>query len=495
MAVNVPSFLPEPFANEGQRATIPDTPSSEQGRASYQQGFPQVCAQPLASGGIPPNYLDFQGILYDLSNSIFYMQTGALWPWSSTLTYPLGAHVLGSDNNEYVAVQENSGQDPTQDLTNVYWLRADAGDGVPVGTIVWSAATTAPNGYLLCNGATVGRSTYSALFSAIGTTYGAGDGSTTFALPNLIGRVMWGGTSPGAYLAAGLPNITGSVSYIASANGSETNGALTKTETAPRYDENGAQGVANYTTLSVNASSYNAIYSDSVDTVQPPALVLCPYIKAFSAATNQGMIDLTALANDIAALDAERLKQIGQIQTFAATALPEGWMICDGSSVLFADWPEFKQVYNEGRFAGMTLSASDPSQVGKMVLNGSAGVYLPDLEGLYEQASSAANAGAYLAAGLPNIKGGFYNLITNNNSNSPTMGFAKECFYTPLEGDVGGSVVTTTPLNTLSANNDGIGFSAERSSSVYSNSINTVQPPSVKYVRAMYLGKPNTAAA
>lgn len=115
MAVTVPSFIPEPFANEGQKATIPDTPSSEQGRASWQLGFPQVCAQPLASGGIPPNYLDFQGIFNALSSSICYIQTGALWPWSSTLTYPLGAHVLGSDNNEYVAVQENTGQDPTQD--------------------------------------------------------------------------------------------------------------------------------------------------------------------------------------------------------------------------------------------------------------------------------------------------------------------------------------------------------------------------------------------
>ena len=121
MAVNVPSFLPSPFADEGQRATIPATPSSEQGRANYQQGFPQVCAQPLASGGIPPNYQDFQGIFYDLSSSIFYMQTGALWPWSSTLTYPLGAHVLGSNNNEYVAVQESTGQDPTKDSTGAMW--------------------------------------------------------------------------------------------------------------------------------------------------------------------------------------------------------------------------------------------------------------------------------------------------------------------------------------------------------------------------------------
>lgn len=484
MAVNVPSFLPEPFANEGQRATIPDTPSSEQGRASYQQGFPQVCAQPLASGGIPPNYLDFQGILYDLSNSICYMQTGALWPWSSTLTYPLGAHVLGSDNNEYVAVQENTGQDPTQDPTNVYWLRADAGDGVPVGTIVWSAATTAPNGYLLCNGATVGRSTYAALFAAIGTTYGAGDGSTTFALPNLIGRVMWGGTSPGQYLAAGLPNIKG---WTASSGTQGINTASTgcfssRIDSGNTAFQSVSEASTNLVSINIDASLHNPIYSDSVDTVQPPALTLVPYIKAFSAATNQGMIDLTSLANDIAALDAERLKQIGQIQTFAATALPEGWMICDGSSVLFADWPEFQQVYNEGRFTGMTLSASDPAQKGKLVLNGSSGVYLPDLEGLYEQASSAASAGGYLAAGLPNITGLMYAGTYNDY-------MVSGCFYTNGEPFL---------INTM-GNGGNFGgqkffFDASKSSSIYGAST-TVQPPSVQYVRAMYLGKPNSAAA
>lgn len=261
-------------------------------------------------------------------------------------------------------------------------------DSTPVGTIVWSAATTAPNGYLLCNGATVGRETYSALFAAIGTTYGAGDGSTTFALPNLIGRVMWGGTSPGSYLEAGLPGFGGSFQAFASAaaTGSGDFSQAIPGTGAQKYNITtlaSSFGGEGFTDVSINPDS---IYGNS-NTVQPPALTLVPYIKAFSAATNQGMINLTSLANDIAALDAERLKQIGQIQTFVSTNLPEGWMICDGSSVLFADWPEFQQVYNEGRFTGMTLSAADPTQKGKFVLNGSSGVYLPDLEGLFVQTS------------------------------------------------------------------------------------------------------------
>lgn len=55
---------------------------------------------------------------------------------------------------------------------------------VPTGLILPYGGSTAPEGFLLCNGATINRTTYANLFKAIGTTYGAGDGSTTFKLPN-----------------------------------------------------------------------------------------------------------------------------------------------------------------------------------------------------------------------------------------------------------------------------------------------------------------------
>lgn len=55
----------------------------------------------------------------------------------------------------------------------------------PTGSIKPFAGTTIPNGYLLCDGSAVSRTTYAALFAVIGTTYGSGDGSTTFNVPNL----------------------------------------------------------------------------------------------------------------------------------------------------------------------------------------------------------------------------------------------------------------------------------------------------------------------
>jgi microcystin-dependent protein len=54
------------------------------------------------------------------------------------------------------------------------------------------AGTTAPQGWMLCDGSAVSRTTYAALFAVIGTTYGEGDGETTFNIPNLAGRVVIG---------------------------------------------------------------------------------------------------------------------------------------------------------------------------------------------------------------------------------------------------------------------------------------------------------------
>lgn len=175
-------------------------------------------------------------------------------------------------------------------------------DGYPVGTIFWSASSTPPEGGLLCNGAAVGRTTYPDLFDAIGTTYGAGDGSTTFNLPNLIGRVAWGGAIPGQYLEAGLPNLVGnsdSVGY--SGKPYHPDGVFAKSDVEW---EGGSIQIAAATevdgahVIKFDASDSSSIYGNST-TVQPPALTLVPYIKAFSAATNPGEVNVTELANKL----------------------------------------------------------------------------------------------------------------------------------------------------------------------------------------------------
>lgn len=79
-----------------------------------------------------------------------------------------------------------------------------------IGEIKILAQSAIPSNCLPCNGAAISRAAYPELFAAIGTTYGAGDGSTTFNIPDAEG-VLYGnqGRTVGAAVADGLPNITG----------------------------------------------------------------------------------------------------------------------------------------------------------------------------------------------------------------------------------------------------------------------------------------------
>lgn len=69
---------------------------------------------------------------------------------------------------------------------------------LPAGAVMFFAMSTAPAAWLVCNGSAVSRTTYAALFAAIGTLYGPGDGSTTFNLPNLNGQFVRGWDSSGS---------------------------------------------------------------------------------------------------------------------------------------------------------------------------------------------------------------------------------------------------------------------------------------------------------
>ena len=112
-------------------------------------------------------------------------------------------------------------------------------EGIPTATIVPWSSSSIPTGFLECNGAAVSRSTYSALFAIVSTTYGAGNGSSTFNVPNLADNVPIG-KSPGKALAStGGANTTpvapaGNVSTNVSGNvgGSTANASLSTAQLA-----------------------------------------------------------------------------------------------------------------------------------------------------------------------------------------------------------------------------------------------------------------------
>jgi microcystin-dependent protein len=102
---------------------------------------------------------------------------------------------------------------------------------VPAGAVMPFAGSTEPAGWLLCYGQTVSRTVYAQLFAAIGTTYGSGDGSTTFALPDLRGRVVAGVDNMGGSAASRLTSttITGGADAVGEVGGGQTH-TLTSAE-------------------------------------------------------------------------------------------------------------------------------------------------------------------------------------------------------------------------------------------------------------------------
>lgn len=123
-----PTNIPQAWASgSGNYAAIPEE-TAEAGRASWKEGFPEECAQPVSQGGIPPHWLDFQGVLNALSAHIIFQQHGAQYAWAETLDYPAGAIVCGSDSKIYVASAASGpgiigvgAKDPTASAGAAYW--------------------------------------------------------------------------------------------------------------------------------------------------------------------------------------------------------------------------------------------------------------------------------------------------------------------------------------------------------------------------------------
>lgn len=148
---------------------------------------------------------------------------------------------------------------------------------VPTGMIAFFDLTQIPDGWLLCNGANVSRTTYAALFAAIGTRFGAGDGSTTFTLPNLDGRFLQGTTDTsqvGKYVEAGLPNITGSFSNFRTTGPSYNGCFYASSGCSQRHGSDSAS----FAGAGFDSSRSSAVYG-STNTVQPLSIKLLPCIK------------------------------------------------------------------------------------------------------------------------------------------------------------------------------------------------------------------------
>ena len=200
-----------------------------------------------------------------------------------------------------------------------------------------------------------------------------------------------------------------------------------------------------------------------------------------------GLLNLSAkLQAELAEQEFLRKLSIGCPKFWRSTTLPANHAYPDGSLIKFADWPEFKAVYDAGGFAGMLMSwnadaATQAANLGKYRPNSAnpTGLYLPLHGGQFFRnwvLGQSENAGGYNAPGLPEIAGTFRQL---SYSGFTTSG----CFYnanngtTTNIGGAGGYTLTT------------FGFKASRSNATYGTSA-TVMPSSINIPVILYLGRP-----
>lgn len=165
----------------GSTATISSSTSTTLSSAQYQ------CMRLLLNGTLGadinisiPSGVSGSWVIYNATTDA----SAAVPCYAYITTTAGGANLIDAPRGATISIYS--------DGTNVYLI----GNYTPAGSIIAWGGTTAPSGYVACDGTAISRSTYSALFKAIGTTWGSGNGTTTFNTPNLQGYFLRGsGTS------------------------------------------------------------------------------------------------------------------------------------------------------------------------------------------------------------------------------------------------------------------------------------------------------------
>ena len=150
--------------------------------------------------------------------------------------------------------------------------KSDLQEIFEIGNPIPTLSNTLGENEIWLEGAEVSRETYAQLFEIYGTTYGEGDGSTTFNLPDFRNRTLWGAEDFG-YIEAGLPNITGSFQkdQIQFQNLYEAVGCISSVSSLQLFYTSAGSARHEISRVNIDASRSSSIYGNST-TVQPPSV-------------------------------------------------------------------------------------------------------------------------------------------------------------------------------------------------------------------------------
>ena len=229
---------------------------------------------------------------------------GGIEEWSATKTYAKDDMVWRYDEEKkeylvYFSKKDNNlNHDPLLDVASEWWYKMGVDQGVEgvIGEVIWYGGNSAPTNFLLCDGSAVSRTTFDKLFSVIGTKFGAGDGSTTFNLPNLVDhRFIEGNTTAGATHDSAMPehshstngycvsssfsSFSGSTNAMPIIRGLDSNNNDGGYDAMPLYKDNGAgtqwKNDVDWSTIKGTGTGD----AGSGDHVQPKSLEMVPCIR------------------------------------------------------------------------------------------------------------------------------------------------------------------------------------------------------------------------
>lgn len=217
---------------------------------------------------------DTNGLFYAITKQLAYLFQQGVPEYDANTEYNSTSIVQAMQDGKLIlkrSLIDNNIGNPITDETS--WGDFFSSSIVhPIGDPIITLSSTLEADEIWLEGAEVSRTTYAELFAVYGTTYGIGDGSTTFNLPNFLNRAIWGADSFG-YISAGLPVLWGNVWGVAAnhAVGNLTTDGAFRTHSSgyTGYDGGGYRLSSN--SIEFNSSWLNPIYGASA-TVQPPAI-------------------------------------------------------------------------------------------------------------------------------------------------------------------------------------------------------------------------------
>lgn len=274
-----------------------------------------------------------------------------------------------------------------------YIVKAQSTATTPCGAIWPTANASASSGTLLADGSAVSRSTYSSLFSCIGTAFGTGDGSTTFGVPNLRQRFAVGRAATG--IASTLGESGGSIDHthtnqVAATTHSVSFGNHSHSATEPSYTHSVTYPNTNWWDNDNNNTSIAQSGSVGTSSGGGASVVNNPSGAQTVTTSNEGNASQTTAAsnppfvalNFQVATDSSYTIQPGTMTAFAGSAAPSGWLLADGSVVSRSTYAALFAAI------GTTYGSGDGSTTFK----------LPDLRQRFPLGKAATGTGSTLGA-------------------------------------------------------------------------------------------------